>query len=38
VYYFYRKSKVTRHFFDVTKAGDPDYVQGAPEQDPERDI
>jgi hypothetical protein len=38
VYCFYRKSKVPRHFFDVTKAGDPDYVQGAPEQDPERDI
>ena len=37
VYYFYRKSKVPRHFFDVTKAGDPDYVQGAPEQDPERE-
>ena len=35
VYYFYRKSQVPRHFYDPAHDGDPDYVQGAPENDPE---
>ncbi len=35
VYYFYRKSRVPRHFFDPSHEGDPDYVQGAPDTDPE---
>lgn len=37
VYYFYRKSEVPRHRYDKTGAhdGDKDYVQGAPEHDPE---
>lgn len=35
VYYFYRKSHVPRHFYDPAHEGDPDYVQGAPERDPE---
>ena len=35
VYYFYRKSQVPRHFYDPAHEGDPDYVQGAPEKDPE---
>ena len=34
-YYFYRKGKVPRKFFDEAHAGDSDYVQAAPEQDPE---
>ena len=35
VYYFYRKGRVPRHFFDRAHAGDKDYVQGAPDVDPE---
>lgn len=37
VYYFYRKGHVPRNFYDKTGGhnGDPDYVQGAPETDPE---
>lgn len=34
-YYFYRKSQVPRHFYDPAHEGDPDYVQAAPETDPE---
>ena len=36
VYYFYRKGYVPRHFYDEAHAGDRDYVQGAPETDPEQ--
>ncbi len=36
VYYFYRKNQVPRHFYDPAHDGDPDYVQGAPEKDPEQ--
>ena len=35
VYYFYRKSKVPKHRYDPAHIGDPDYVQPAPETDPE---
>ena len=35
VYYFYVKSKVPRNFYDKAHEGDPDYVQEAPEVDPE---
>lgn len=35
VYYFYRKGHVPRHFYDPEHEGDADYVQGAPENDPE---
>ena len=35
VYYFYRKSKVPKHRYDPAHLGDPDYVQPAPETDPE---
>jgi hypothetical protein len=35
VYYFYRKSRVPRHFFDEAHVGDMDYVQGASDIDPE---
>ena len=35
VYYFYRKSHVPRHRYDPAHQGDPDYVQSAPEKDPE---
>lgn len=34
-YYFYRKSQVPRHFYDPAHEGDKDYVQAAPEIDPE---
>lgn len=39
VYYFYRKGRVPFHGFDASGAhdGDPDYVQAAPETDPDRD-
>lgn len=37
VYYFYRKSAIPRHFFDPAHEGEKDYVQGAPEKDPEAD-
>ena len=36
VYYFYRKTDVPRHFYDEAHLGDKDYVQPAPEEDPER--
>ena len=35
VYYFYRKSHVPRHFYNEAHLGDKDYVQPAPETDPE---
>ena len=35
-YYFYRKGQIPRNFFDEAHIGDPDYVQPAPEIDPER--
>ena len=34
-YYFYRKGTVPKHKFDEAHIGDPDYVQPAPEKDPE---
>lgn len=34
-YYFYMKSRIPRHFQDAAHIGDPDYVQPAPETDPE---
>lgn len=37
VYYFYPKARVPRHFYDPAHVGDPDYVQPAPEEDPEAD-
>ena len=37
VYYFYRKSAIPRYFFDPAHIGDKDYVQPAPEKDPEAD-
>ena len=37
VYYFYPKSRIPRHFYDPAHEGDKDYVQGAPEKDPEKD-
>ena len=36
VYYFYRKGKVPRNFYEDGHVGDSDWVQGAPEEDPER--
>lgn len=40
VYYFYRKGRIPRHHYDDSGAhdGDPDYVQGAPETDPEENL
>ena len=35
VYYFYRKGRVPRHFYDPSHDGDPDYVQGPPQTDPD---
>lgn len=35
VYYFYKKAEVPRHMYDPAHEGDPDYVQAAPEVDPE---
>ena len=37
VYYFYRKGTVPRNFYDESHGhdGDKDYVQGAPDVDPE---
>ena len=35
VYYFYRKGRVPRHFYEQGHEGEPDYVQAAPETDPE---
>jgi len=37
VYYFYRKSMVPHNFYDEAHVGDPDYVQAAAEQDPEKE-
>jgi hypothetical protein len=34
-YYFYKKSAIPSHGYDEAHIGDPDYVQGAPEKDPE---
>ena len=34
-YYFYPKSKIPRHSYDPAHVGDPDYVQNAPDTDPE---
>jgi hypothetical protein len=36
-YYFYQKIRVPRNFYDGAHEGDPDYVQAAPEEDPEKD-
>lgn len=36
-YYFYHKSNIPSHQYDESHTGDPDYVQGAPETDPEPD-
>ena len=36
VYYFYRKAAVPRWFYDPAHEGDPDYVQQAPPEDPEK--
>jgi hypothetical protein len=38
VYYFYPKSRIPRHFYDPAHAGDKDYVQAAPETDPEEEV
>lgn len=35
VYYFYRKGRVPRHFYNPEHTGDADWVQGASEEDPE---
>jgi len=35
VYYFYRKTAIPRHFYDPAHEGDADYVQPAPQKDPE---
>ena len=35
VYYFYRKDRVPREFYDEDHIGNPNYVQPAPEKDPE---
>ena len=35
VYYFYVKSRIPRHFYSPDHVGDKDYVQAAPEKDPE---
>lgn len=37
-YYFYRKGRVPRHFYEPGHEGDPDYVQAAPEEDPEANV
>jgi hypothetical protein len=37
VYYFYRKAAVPRWFYDPAHEGDPDYVQQAPPEDPEKE-
>lgn len=36
-FYFYRKSHIPRHFYDPAHEGDKDWVQAAPEVDPEKD-
>ena len=35
VYYFYPKARIPRHFYDPAHEGDTDYVQAAPEKDPD---
>ena len=35
VFYFYRKNAIPRNFYDPDHEGDKDYVQAAPEVDPE---
>lgn len=35
VYYFYHKGRIPRNFYDPAYNGDPDYVQAAPDIDPE---
>ena len=35
VYYFYRKGRVPRNFYDEAHTGDKDWVQAAPDEDPE---
>ena len=35
-WYFYPKSRVPRHFYEEGHEGDKDWVQGAPEEDPEK--
>ena len=37
-YYFYRKGRVPRHFYEPGHDGDPDYVQAAPDSDPEANV
>ena len=37
VYYFYHKAQIPHYAFDDAHIGDPDYVQPAPEVDPEAD-
>ena len=37
VFYFYRKGTIPRHKYSEAHVGDPDYVQPAPERDPEAD-
>ena len=36
VYYFYVKSRIPRHFYDPAHVGDKDYVQAAPDTDPDK--
>ena len=36
-YYFYRKGTVPKHKYNDAHIGDPDYVQPAPEKDPDRE-
>ena len=38
VYYFYKKGYVPRHFYEPGHEGDKDYVQGAPDVDPEKEL
>lgn len=38
VYYFYRKGTVPRNFYREDHIGDPDYVQPAPETDPDDQV
>lgn len=35
VYYFYRKTAIPRHYYNPAHEGDADYVQPAPQKDPE---
>lgn len=38
VYYFYQKGRVPRHFYEQGHEGDKDYVQCAPDVDPEKEV